>query len=721
MLKYASCTHLGIARMFPPLTQLSIAGTKRKNDGTYYATESFFLAPKTKCLYAVSNNTTDIFFLDIRSKYSNIDSTLKIEQQMDTSWAEVVKQKLKRKVLRHPDFKFNEDRPEPFTIIRVNTNCEPLKLSDIDDTVFKTNVPENPVLVETLEKSMQLLKGDDDDDHDDDDDDEKKTNCDSNDAILLNKRIISRVVNEMHVTCFGQNNNELFIYIRDCEGARISNVSAYFQAFIKHKQILKTFAQDKQMVTALKLLIDSASPYRSDYEKAVETLPYFCTKLKDYEQSLSLPDNIIIYRGLEKRRKKSQSKKESHCDFYSYTTSPLVAYRFQYDKNGDTTYETTTVGDLKKELENNYEDHSCIPLWLSEKCAPMPEWIARGVLNIATRDVSVYSKNMEFMSTDGIGEYEILFVMVKSTSVAVGKTRDVVHPIPQNLPCPNELKYKRGEYLNLQSDERVQGASSTFIRERHPKIDLEEKEEWSKDDLVSLLQNTGQLSLQKQVIDELYRASEKMTTDYRHTSGEAYREVFSNDSQSQYYLQTVEEKTTLIHIILSGRFWSLKESNISIDNRTHAYTTGFVWCNTSPNWTWKESHEQKPLIRCRIDIPKGTQVVVDRSPVSQELCQFDADCTSLFPDVLLPPGEFEIDSVVYYRSTDKQGDPIREEDNSKHIVYVQPNDSNLRAVTALNDNEYAAKMLSFCSEFIDVALKVTKMMRLSAPDTLVVS
>jgi hypothetical protein len=287
---------------------------------------------------------------------------------------------------------------------------------------------------------------------------------------------------------------------------------------------------------------------------------------------------------------------------------------------------------------------------------------------------------------------------------------------PQYLPCPNELKYEQDEYLNLSRNCRVQGGSSIFRREHNTEIDLDQEQSEAE---LKRLSGLVTLSMQSQVISELYRTQGFETTNPEPSSvtpNLAYQKVFDNKIQRQYYLQRVEQETTLTHIILSGSFWNMEDDNQSIDTRTCAYTTGFVWCNTSPNWIWKKSDGNEPLIRCRIVIPSNTQVVVDRSPVLANKCQFDKDSTSLFPDVLLPPGEFEIDSVVYYRSKKKQGDQISEEDESKIIEYVEQTDSNFSAVTALTDNEYAAKMLSFCSEFVDVTMRVTRMMTLSLPD-----
>lgn len=179
---------------------------------------------------------------------------------------------------------------------------------------------------------------------------------------------------------------------------------------------------------------------------------------------------------------------------------------------------------------------------------------------------------------------------------------------------------------------------------------------------------------------------------------------------------------TVTHIISDGQFWDFMEKDYMIKEGMVVYTNGFLWCNTSPNWTWKGGRGAKRLIRCRIELPENTQIVVDRSPVHGGTeCQFDDKRTSVFPDVLLSPGEFQITSVTRYQTEkdDSESDDSADDDDQADgmVQTVIPKQYRKWKSIEINDEEYAAHILTDVSKFVDVRLKVTKMMRLPSVES----
>ena len=142
-----------------------------------------------------------------------------------------------------------------------------------------------------------------------------------------------------------------------------------------------------------------------------------------------------------------------------------------------------------------------------------------------------------------------------------------------------------------------------------------------------------------------------------------------------------------------------------------------LWCNTSPNWQWKTSGDT--AIRCRIHLPAGTQVIVDRSPVFGSLnkCEFGdpEGRRSEFPDILLLPGKFEITDVKRYKKDDFASDDDEEADvGQKEEDEIQPTpDDGQEYVpgTEMSDEVYASRMLRAVDNFLDVRLKVMRMVR----------
>ena len=297
------------------------------------------------------------------------------------------------------------------------------------------------------------------------------------------------------------------------------------------------------------------------------------------------------------------------------------------------------------------------------------------------------------------------------SQLPIGAPKQPRWPLP---PCPDELQYREGEIVNGNKDRRVQGGSSVFYRDPLSIIPLAQPFPRSWEELIPIMGHIHVLSAMEKVLKELYRTEDFDTsTPTRSDSGKAFVRSFDNTHKSQYYLQTVTRSTVVTHIISNGLFWNIMENDTQLKPGMLAYTYGLLWCNTSPNWTWKTSSEDTTA-RCRIELPPGTQVVVDRSPVyGGKDCQFDDNRTSLFPDVLLPPGEFEIVSVRRYQ--DEEADPDPEADGEFELL---KSDKTHSGDAVMSDKEYAARMLTNVSYFIDVNLRlvsregVPRMMRL---------
>lgn len=285
-------------------------------------------------------------------------------------------------------------------------------------------------------------------------------------------------------------------------------------------------------------------------------------------------------------------------------------------------------------------------------------------------------------------------------------------PFPR---CPDELFYKDGEIINSDSVCRVQGGSSSFNRDALDIIPLAPPFPSSWKELIPIIGHMKTDTSLEKVLTELYRNNGfDANQPVKSYDDKAFKHAYGNKHRSQYYLQTVTKPTIVTHIIRDGRYWGILENDKRLQKGELAYTRGFLWCNTSPNWTWK-SDTDDTMLRCRIELPEDTQVVVDRSPVyGGSHCQFDEHRTSLFPDVLLPPGEFEIISVKRYRSEDESKSDAEDaedaegvEDDAEMLKPERRPDS-----IVWSDEEYAAHVLIDVPKFVDVRLKSTRMMRL---------
>jgi len=298
---------------------------------------------------------------------------------------------------------------------------------------------------------------------------------------------------------------------------------------------------------------------------------------------------------------------------------------------------------------------------------------------------------------------------------ANGGPRSKKQKVPQRWPpCPEQLRYEDGEKIGDNSDARVQGSSSAFYRTWF-KISGRAEDSFGVSgtrhnaDVLRSLSHGGEVV---KVLDELYRVGGFTSDDEdegsRTETHEAFVRVFNNNLRPQYYLWTIGTEDMVTHVT-HNLFWMRSEKNQDIVSGEHAYSRGFLWCNTSPNWMWNRSTISKRIIRCRIDLPIGTQVIIDRSPVfGGEECQFDQnERISRFPDVLLPPAKFEIAKVKHHPAPE-----TRINDDSFVLLGTKMKKNHDYKLT---DEEYASYVFYEnynADEFIDVRLVMTHMMKL---------
>jgi len=265
-------------------------------------------------------------------------------------------------------------------------------------------------------------------------------------------------------------------------------------------------------------------------------------------------------------------------------------------------------------------------------------------------------------------------------------------------PCLDELRYEDGETVNRDRDRRVQGGSSKFTRvtDRQPDEELPFGSSLTTREQIVKLSSRTQTSWET-VLGELYsdRTAPTTTPSQAQRADRAFVERFDNQAKPQFYLLTVEREAMLSHIQPDGVFWSLMwDETPDPAVGDVCYTNGFVWTNTNPRWAWKNGDGSR-TIRVRIEIPAGTQVVVDRAPVyGGSPCQLDEHRESLFPDVLLGPAEFRVTGVVRYRSTKE--DYADSDEPHERFQYVEPRKQGL----AESDLEYlmVSEPFHFCSD-----------------------
>ena len=281
------------------------------------------------------------------------------------------------------------------------------------------------------------------------------------------------------------------------------------------------------------------------------------------------------------------------------------------------------------------------------------------------------------------------------------------------LPCHRELRYEKGEILNIEGP-RIMGSDSKFLAFPLPGIPLDPPFPSSWKEVQEVNSKDGVLTEMGKVLTELYRKDGFEETAEPPKPLDFYDTLFStrgNTHKPQYYLYELTQPATVSHIISDGIFWDVDfpgNPDLEItknDVGKFAYTNGILWCNSSPNWSWKS--EADTVIRCRIDLPAGTQVIIDRSPAfSGMLCDLDeTGLLSHFPDLLLLPSEFEITSFQGYQSPGVM--------NNRDYVTIHDTDyEQLPQSIVKNDKQFAASMLRDVDTFLDIRLKPVRMMRI---------
>lgn len=259
-----------------------------------------------------------------------------------------------------------------------------------------------------------------------------------------------------------------------------------------------------------------------------------------------------------------------------------------------------------------------------------------------------------------------------------------------------DLAYGVGERLGIGRN-RVQGGSAHFTKEpmeADPNVDSVERA------LTAVAKEEGS--------DE--RVCKPRTFGRKY---EGVEEGFIRVERAipQYYVKELKSPATVVHILND----SLSAEDLVCPSTTKLFTGGVLWTNANPNWNWQAPTESNVewKIRCRILVPSGTQVIVDRHPVSlvngswfprnAAVLEQTADGkvkVAPFPDVLLTPGEFERTSIRHYRKIGEQLDIFRLED--ANVVYADAVE-----VDTSRDLDLA-RMLCGCDFFTEITLTLVR-------------
>lgn len=275
-------------------------------------------------------------------------------------------------------------------------------------------------------------------------------------------------------------------------------------------------------------------------------------------------------------------------------------------------------------------------------------------------------------------------------------------------PCHDEFRYEDGELINQDSDNRLQGASAKFTREKGDGLPIGDSLKSSEQmrGLGKYTQTSWDTVLRELYSDQKTDPPTKPSAAQR--AGEAFVSRYDNQAKPQFYLLTTSHDAILSHIQPDGVFWDNMRMFSDINPPKvgdMCYTNGFVWTNPSATWSWKNK-SNKRMTRVRIDVSAGTQVVIDRAPVFGGVgCQFD-ERASLFPDVLLAPAEFTVTNVVRYRSTEEKYS--KSDELPENFIYVSP----VMRGKPKNDLEYAKLRVFDVLEFMDVRVTMVRQIKL---------
>lgn len=285
-------------------------------------------------------------------------------------------------------------------------------------------------------------------------------------------------------------------------------------------------------------------------------------------------------------------------------------------------------------------------------------------------------------------------------------------------PCHDELKFEQGEAVNVDSDRRVCGASAKFTS-LPLSADIPYGVALTTREQLDNMYGATTVGTDR-VLKELYSKRETSETDLMRKEEEdhAYMQTWGNGRRPQYDLMTVGQKTTLTHTLTGSSIWDsrmyVRREHI-VDPKVDdtCFTNGVIWTNPAPGWAYK-SDPNEGYIRVRIDIPPGTQVIIDRAPVYGGVpCRYDDDHTSVFPDVLLAPAKFVVTSVVHYRSNAEDYNATTEKP-ARSYTYVTP----ARNGSSTSDNDYAARrVFDSNGELMDVRMTLVQQVELPPVDS----
>ena len=144
----------------------------------------------------------------------------------------------------------------------------------------------------------------------------------------------------------------------------------------------------------------------------------------------------------------------------------------------------------------------------------------------------------------------------------------------RKLPCPPELRYQDGEIVNVDSHNRLMGASSSFREVASPSIPLDTPvRSW--EELQPIIGALGVMTSMDSVLRELYR---KPPLSERPTKRDewALRFSYGNTHKPQYYFHTLEAPATVVHIITGGEFWCTGRSDIGKLKSCHVHSSAYT-------------------------------------------------------------------------------------------------------------------------------------------------
>lgn len=291
-------------------------------------------------------------------------------------------------------------------------------------------------------------------------------------------------------------------------------------------------------------------------------------------------------------------------------------------------------------------------------------------------------------------------------------TNDAKRAKPGLLPCQRELVYQQGEFVNVDGFDKVGGHDSLFQREPVSGLTLDSfslRGAVSKEEVETFARSDEADRNVRRVVEEMYRTDGfDATSRVRNDELDVFTTTYSNLRAPQYHLKTLTQPSTVIHVNNTGHFWIPDPTQVDrptqledIKEQSAAYTAGFIWTSTHPNWSW-ESKPHGIIMRYKIQLPIGMQVIVDRAPAVVQYCETPDGRRSAFPDVLIPPSKFKVVSVERYSS------------GAKHQSQQPP--ERPRKNSEWSQEQYVSHMLEDNSLFVDVTLEVESFWNVPVPN-----